>query len=220
MTACKRIIGVVMVENGLVVRRKGFKTQAIVGRPEVTVKYLQNWHIDELFIINVGPVCDIVNIVKAALDKCFIPVTVGGSISSLEEAKHYIRHGADKIVIGRYKSLDLCREISDFYGDQVMSISIDSDHEREYEKIKDWPIGEVIMHDSKRDGEGRGLNLDILGIETKQPKLAMGGIGSYEDIVEGLSICDGVCVGNLLHFKEISARLAKKEARERGILVR
>jgi imidazole glycerol phosphate synthase subunit HisF len=67
---------------------------------------------------------------------------------------------------------------------------------------------------------GKGLNIDILKIETNHPKIAMGGVGKYEDIVEGLRCSDGVAVGNLFSFKEISARQARTEARRRGLLVR
>lgn len=217
---CKRIIGVVMVENGLVVRRKGFKTQSIIGRSEVTVKYLQNWDVDEVFLINVGNTCNIVNMVQDALKRCFLPVTVGGSISSFEEASHYIRNGADKVVIGKHKSKELIESISDKYGDQSIVLSIDDNHKEQYDMVKDWPMGDVVLHDKTRDGMGQGLNLEIAKIETKQSKILMGGVGKYEDIIEGLKVADGVAVGNIFHFKEISAKLAKKEALKKGLIVR
>lgn len=209
-----------MIENGLVVRRKGFKTQSIIGRPETTIKYLQNWNIDELIIINVGGPSDITKVLDSALKKCFVPVTIGGSIKTFEEVRHYIRNGADKVIIGKYKSIEVIEKIADFYGSQALSISIDYNHKEEYERIKNWPIGDVVFHDKSRDGMGKGLNIDILKIETNHPKIAMGGVGKYEDIVEGLRCSDGVAVGNLFSFKEISARQARTEARRRGLLVR
>ena len=78
----------------------------------------------------------------------------------------------------------------------------------------------MVFHDKTRDGKGLGLNLDISKIETTQPKILMGGVGRYEDIVEGLGHADAVAVGNLFSFKELSARLARNMAKEKGIIVR
>lgn len=223
MSLCKRIIGCVLIENGLVVRRVGFKTASIVGQPRITIKYLQNWDVDELFFINVGKKQDISLILQMASEKCFLPITVGGSISSLDEVDNYIKNGADKVVIGKHASFDLLSNICNRYGNQSVCLSIDKDHD----KIPEYPCGEIIMHDASRDGIGNGLNLYILkepvyknGKSIHKPIIAMGGVGRYEDIVEGLNYADAVAVGNLFHFKEISAKLAKAKAREAGILVR
>lgn len=223
MSLCKRIIGCVLIENGLVVRRVGFKTASIVGQPRITIKYLQNWDVDELFFINVGKKQDISLILQMAAEKCFLPITVGGNISSLEEASHYIKNGADKVVIGKHANYDLLSKITEIYGEQAVCLSIDKDHDN----IPEYPCGEIIMHDTSRDGKGNGLNLDILkkpvyknGKSINKPIIGMGGVGKYEDIVEGLNYADAVAVGNLFHFKEISAKLAKAKARQSGLLVR
>ncbi len=205
-----------MIENGYVVRRVGFKTKAIVGRPEITIKYLQKWNIDEIFFINVGKKEDITSVLNAATKKCFIPITVGGNIESSKEAINYIKNGADKVVIGKHANEKLLNEITMIYGDQAVCLTIDKDHYN----IPDWPCGELIIHETSRDGMGTGLNIDILKQDTKKPIIAMGGVGKYEDIVEGLEHCDAVAVGNLFHFKEISARKAKEVARNKGLLIR
>jgi len=58
------------------------------------------------------------------------------------------------------------------------------------------------------------------GANVTDPKIAMGGVGNYEHIVNGLILSDGVAVGNLFHFKEIAAKQAKRLAKEKNINVR
>jgi cyclase len=223
MTLCKRIIACILIENNLVVRRVGFKTKSIIGRPEITIKYLQNWDVDEIFFINVGSKNDMSKILDIASRKVFIPITVGGSISSIEEVDLLMKHGADKVVIGKYASKELLTQICDKYGDQAVCLSIDKNHH----SIPDWPCGEILMHDKSRDGEGKGLNLYILkkpvyknGKSIHKPIIAMGGVGNYDHIVDGLKLCDAVAVGNLFHFKEISAKQSKKTAFDLGYNIR
>jgi len=219
MSLCKRIIACVLIENGLVVRRVGFKTKAIIGKPAMTIKYLQKWAVDEIIFINVGAKSDMSKILDTATKKLFLPISVGGSISTIDEIDRYMRMGADKVVIGKHANEKFMTEIVNKYGDQAVSLSVDNNHDN----VPEFPCGEIIMHDIERDGYGKGLNLDILkkrvyknGKYIHKPILAMGGIGSYEDIVEGLKYCDGVCVGNLFHYKEISARKAKEAAKSKG----
>lgn len=217
---CKRIIGTILIEKGFVVRRVGFKTQSIIGRPAVTISYLNKWDVDEIAFINVGEPCNMLPILEFALKDCFLPVSVGGNISSFDEAKQLILNGADKVIIGRYATKELCESISDIFGAQAVVVSIDSNHEETLNEVNTWNIGEVILHDKKRDGKGEGLNLDILKLDTKFPKIAMGGVGNYEHICEGLALSDGVAVGNLFHFKEVAAKEAKKLAKENGLQIR
>jgi len=221
MTLCKRIIGVILIENGLVVRREGFKTTSIIGRPNTTVKYLNKWGIDEIFIINVGKKEDLIPILNSTLEKCFIPVTVGGNIDSIDDVDHYIKNGADKVVIGKNKSVDLCKKIVNKYGTQSLCLNHDSPNDFFYEDYFGL-CGEIIIHDIKRDGKGEGLNLEYNKKfnELNVPLIGMGGVGSYEDIVNGLNVYDSVAVGNLFHYKEISAIQSKREAIKNGILVR
>lgn len=213
----KRLIASILIDNGLVVRREGFKTTSIIGRPEITIKYLQSWNVDEIMFINVGKKDDISYILKEASSKCFLPLTVGGSISNIEEVHTYMKQGADKVVIGKHANKELLSEISNHYGDQAVCLSIDKDHYN----IHDWPCGEIIMHDIDRDGRGEGLNLDILKQDFGNKNvIAMGGVGNYNHIVEGLTYCNAVAVGNLFHFKEISAIQAKELAKKTGFIVR
>lgn len=220
MTLAKRIIGVILLENNLVVRRVGFKTASIIGRPEVTIKYLSNWDVDEIAIINVGEKQDMRQIIKRVTRECFLPVSVGGSISSLDEAGEYIKCGAEKIILGKYASRELCEEIANVYGAQSIIVSIDEDHEAKIKEINEWNCGEVILHSKDRDGKGIGLNLELAKLKTDKNIILMAGVGNYEHITEGLIVADAVAVGNLFSFYEHAAKEAKKKAKERGVHVR
>jgi cyclase len=215
----KRIIGVVLTENGKVVRRVQQETKAIIGSPEVTIKYLSDWNCDELMFINLdGEHKKTLDLLCQATAECFIPLTFGGHISSIQMAKDYINNGADKVVLGRYAEKDLCDRIADVCGRQAVVISIDQNHYKRYKEVEGW-CGELLLHDIERDGIGQGLNL-FKDIEISCPKILMGGVGSYKHIVEGLKYADGVACSNLLHFKELSATFAKNEAKKEGMAIR
>ena len=220
MGLTKRIIGVVMVENGKVVRRVGWKTQAIVSDPQTTIKYLQDWNVDEIAFINVGKNDLILDVLQYATEGCFIPISIGGNIRTYSQVCQYIKNGADKVILGRFATEDLCTKISRTFGAQSQIVSVDEHHENRIPEITQWPIGEIIYHDKTRDGQGKGLNLDILDIPCPTPKIAMGGVGCYQDVVDGLQKADAVAIGNLMHFKEITATQAKKKAIKEGMEIR
>lgn len=216
----KRIIGVVLCENGNVVRRVRGKTAAIVGSPAVTIKYLADWNVDEICFINLsGQMDDTLQLLEISTENLFLPLSFGGQISSLEQANLLLKNGAEKIVIGRHKSPELIKEIGDKHGKQAVVVSIDSNWYEDSPRYSEL-AGEIILHDFSRDGLGNGLNLELAKIDTECPKILMGGVGSYGDIVNGLRVADGVAVGNMFHYKELSATMAKRQARSEGIFVR
>lgn len=227
----KRIIGVVMIENGYVVRRVGWKTASIIGQPRTTIKFLQNWDVDEIFFINVGEKEDkdtMTRILHQAVENCFIPITIGGGISSLDEASHYIKEGADKIVIERHASFKLCSDISQKYGNQALAVSVSENYAEKFKEIqcKDWRFGDLVINNKLADGKSCGLK-DYIADQAfahglHHPKIIMGGTRDYRCISDALNndCVDGVAVGNLFHFKEVSAKLAKKECKSMGVNVR
>lgn len=226
----KRIIGVVMIENGYVVRRVGWKTASIIGQPRTTIKFLQNWDVDEIFFINVGEKTDrdtMTRILHQAVDQCFIPITIGGGISSPEEASHYIKEGADKVVIERHASSKLLNKIAIKYGKQAVTLSVSEDHKETLIKAQkeDWAYGDLVINSKERDGMAEGLDLGLansLRNFSKSPLILMGGTRNYQCISDALReyYVDAVAVGNLFHFKEVSAKLAKKECKATGVNIR
>jgi len=216
----KRVIGCVLIENGFVVRRVKGKTQAIIGKPEVTIKYLQDWDVDEVaFICLDGDFKTSMYLLDEATEHLFLPLSFGGAIQSVQQVRELLKNGAEKVIVGRHKSERLINEIAEQFGKQAVVVSVDENHEQEANKYSSI-AGEIILHDISRDGTGEGLNLGLAKIETECPKLLMGGVGDYQHVAEGLKVSDGVIVGNLFHYKEISATLAKKEAKKEGLIIR
>lgn len=215
----KRIIGVVLVESGKVVRRVRQKTRAIIGNPEVTLQYLEDWNCDELMFINLsGDFEGTKDLLETATANCFIPLSIGGNIDTYDKARWCINNGAEKVIIGRAANERLCNQIADTCGRQAVCISIDHNHKERTKEAEKW-AGEIILHDISRDGTGEGLNL-FEDIELEVPRILMGGVGNYKHIIEGLKVADAVAVGNLFHYKELSATQAKNEAKKEGFLIR
>ena len=175
--------------------------------------------VDELMIILVKKnpeYKDFINyfkIVEKLRKNIFIPITLGGGISSYEISKSFFDSGADKILINSnvYKTSNLIEKISNYYGSQSISIGVDykknmekielysqcgtkleevkfSDHLKNLEKMN---CGEIILNSINNDGNGAGLDLDITKIINKnynKPLLLMGGAGKPEHFAQGLKI--------------------------------
>ena len=109
-----RLIPVVLVKDGQVVQSKGFKRHQILGNPSAIVGRLSNWFSDELIYLDISRLThkspkradlnytfknDFLEIIKEASRKCFMPMTVGGGVRTLEDIRLRLAHGADKVSI-------------------------------------------------------------------------------------------------------------------------
>ncbi len=194
---------------------------------------LSTGNIDELMVIFVkkNPNKDEFHNYFKTIEKLkkniFIPITLGGGISTYEISKNFFESGADKILINTfvYKSIDLINKISGNYGSQAISVGIDykrnekqiglysncgntlekitfEDHLNNLERVN---CGELILNSIDNDGNGAGLDLNItekIKNGYSKPILLMGGAGKPEHFTEGLKIDDvsGIVSANLFNF--------------------
>jgi len=169
---------------------------------------------------------DFLNQINQIRKKIFIPITIGGGIKSINDAKIYFQNGADKILINTKTSdTKLLKNIANFWGNQAITIMIDyqknlkkidifvncglkkSSNLDEYKKniLSKISFGEIILNSIDRDGNGSGLDLEIckqFSNNFKSPILLMGGAGKPEHIFEALKIknVSGVVTANLFNF--------------------
>ena len=191
-----------------------------------------------------------VGIVEELSRRCFVPLSVGGKIRDFELARHYTRAGADKVVMntGAVERPTLIEEVAGAYGRQCVVVSIDAQADPEmpsgYRVVIDnarrdsgldalaWAreaaargAGELLVNAVEHDGDKRGYDLELLrrisgtvGI----PVIAMGGVGQWEHLVEGLveGGADAAAAGNIFHYTEHSTKKAKEFMIEAGLPVR
>ena len=182
--------------------------------------------------------------------RCFVPLAVGGKIDDLGLVRRYTRAGADKVVINTHavRRPDLIAEIADNYGRQCVVLSIDArpnaampsgyevmiSHCREETGLDavEWAqtavskgAGEIMVNSLDHDGDKRGYDLELVKLMSNNvsvPVIAMGGVGQWQDFVDGITLgqADAVAAGNIFHYTEHSTKKAKEFMEAAGLNVR
>jgi len=230
----KRIIYTLLYENGQFIQSRNFRRQRVgdinwllnnYDFPQVSLS------LDELMIINISSsdfdrnlFFDVVSVIAK---KCFIPLTVGGKINSLDDAKCCFENGADKVFMNTMLMENKAEliKIQNQFGSQAIVGGVNYSVEQgkcifansagEHDASIDLnlhcqnliklELGEVIFQGIHRDGTGFGIDhniLDILPPDFSMPVILMGGIGNASHIIESLkdSRVDAVATANLLNF--------------------
>lgn len=189
----------------------------------------------------------IIDLVRHTAENVFIPITVGGGVRSVDDARALLRAGADKVAVNTaaIKRPELITEIAKTFGTQCMVLSIQAkrqeghweaycDQGREHTGLDalDWAregrergAGEILLTSVDREGTRKGFDLDLtravsdaLGI----PVIASGGMGTFEHfrdvIVSGHA--DAVAMAHVLHYGEMSIADIRGDAKHSGIEVR
>lgn len=141
-----RVIPVLFLMNGLIVRSEGFREFKVIGNPINELARLSEWQADELVYIDITREGehdlrrsdhkiktggDTLSVLKELSKVAFMPLTFGGRITTLDEVDSYLRNGADKVIVnsGAYRRPDLIAEVADKYGSQAMMVGMDVKHE-------------------------------------------------------------------------------------------
>jgi imidazoleglycerol phosphate synthase cyclase subunit len=139
-----RLIPLLLLKNGLLVRSQGFETHQFIGNPMSTIERFSHWNADEIVILDIGGSKNhdlrrddlqqqysgqsILDVLSEIAKVCFMPMAVGGQIRSLQDIEDRLRHGADKCVINTQAFLDqrLVSAAADTFGSQSVVVSIDA----------------------------------------------------------------------------------------------
>ena len=139
-----RLIPLLLLKNGLLVRSQGFETHQFIGNPMSTIERFSHWNADEIVILDIGDSKNhdlrrddlqqqysgqsILDVLSEIAKVCFMPMAVGGQIRSLQDIEDRLRHGADKCVINTQALLDqeLVSAAADTFGSQSVVVSIDA----------------------------------------------------------------------------------------------
>ena len=138
----KRLIPVLLLQNGYLVQSKGFNSFQNLGNPVHAVKRLSQWGSDELIYLDISrnnnydikrddlkyknnP--NFLSIIKEISKVTFMPITIGGKIKTLKDVEKRLKVGADKVAINSavLKNPNLINEIAKEFGSQSLVVSID-----------------------------------------------------------------------------------------------
>lgn len=257
----KRIIPVILLKNGIIVQSREFKRYQPIGSPTASVERFSNWESDELIYLDIsssknydlkrndlnhpkfGSMLEILNIIS---NKCFMPLTFGGGISTVDEVGLRLKNGADKVTINTkaIDSVEFVTGIAKKYGSQCVVVSIDAKYDdgkyivyrhgkestglevTEFaRRCQEAGAGEILLNSIDRDGTGRGFDLELINrvcYSVKIPVIAIGGAGNWEHFEEVLTNSDAsaVAAANIFQHSENSVYNCRKYLFEKGLNVR
>jgi len=241
----KRIIISLTFLNGVL-----FRTKKFIPDYRYTKEFINFWNIDELILIDISEKKfskEFMNIINFFSKNCFVPISVGGGISCLRDAKIFFEQGADKIIVGSRGILDqkLNEEISTIYGNQSLIQAFDfckqndnyvlfsdSGQKSMNKNLSDIilninfkHIGEVFLNNIENDGSMLGFDINVIKkVERKidRPIIILGGGGNwlhFLDVFSKTSI-SATCTQNIFHFTEESIKSLKKYLLKNKINIR
>lgn len=231
----KRIIPCLDVANGRVVKGINFEGLSDVSSPIELGKYYSECGADELVFYDITASCDerkiFTDVLKRVSSGIFIPLTVGGGISSLQDFDRVLNCGADKVSVnsGAIKRPELIYEAAKKFGDQCVVLSVDAkrvgNEFRVFAKggrvdtginALEWihrcvenGAGEIVLNSIDTDGVKSGFDLEMLDAVSKivnVPIIASGGAGCMEHFLTLFKTLPGVDAGlaaSIFHFGEV-----------------
>lgn len=232
---------------------KGVHLEGIrpLGKPEDFALRYYEGGADELLYMDVVASLygrnSMLAIVERTARDCFIPLTVGGGIRTLDDIRAALRAGADKVAINTAALArpEFVREAAAEFGSSTIVVSIDAkrrgdtweaytdggrertgiDAVRWATEVEGLGAGELLITSVDRDGTQRGYDADLVGliaICARVPVIACGGAGSVEHVADVVlrGQADAVGVGSLLHYGGASIEELKQGLRARGIACR
>ena len=187
-------------------------------------------------------------IISRAADQVFIPITVGGGIRSVDDARHILRSGADKVAVNTaaIARAELISDIAHRFGSQAMVLSIeakminpgrwevytDNGRERTGLDVVEWATravalgaGEILLTSVDREGTRKGFEIDLIRLVREAvsvPVIASGGMGSIDHFVEAARDggADAVSMADVLHYDRMSIPEIRAAAVSAGLTVR
>ncbi|MEJ7554794.1 MAG: imidazole glycerol phosphate synthase subunit HisF [Aquificaceae bacterium] len=247
----KRIIPCLDVDKGRVVKGVRFLNLVDAGDPVEVAKVYEEQGADELVFLDITASAEdrkiTLEVVKRVAEEVFMPFTVGGGISSLEDMRRLLEAGADKVSINTsaVKNPQLIYEGAKKFGSQCIVVAIDAkrkgngwevyihggrtptglDAVEWAKKAESLGAGEILLTSMDRDGTKSGYDIELTKAVSKAvniPVIASGGAGSMEHFYEAFVLggADACLAASLFHFKEISIPELKGYLASKGVPVR
>jgi imidazole glycerol-phosphate synthase subunit HisF len=229
----KRIIPVLLARDGNLVKGTQFDSRRVVGNALQAARVHAARGVDELIVLDVGATSagrgPDIEWMRKLTEDCFIPVTVGGGVSKVDQVRELLANGADKVVIGVANAFDkeLIRRCADKFGSQaVVAVINHMERESSYEaRMLEWQgAGEILLNSVMRDGMMAGYDLDTIqtvASAVKIPVIACGGAGNYRHMHLALRRgADAVAAGAMFQWTDATPKGAAEYLSKKGWEVR
>ena len=246
-----RIIPCLDVKNGRVVKGINFVDLKDAGDPVEQAKIYSNGGADEICFLDITASNEnrdtIYDVVKDTSKKCFVPLTVGGGVRSVEDINKLLNCGADKVSINTaaVQNKEVIIESSKKFGSQCIVVAIDAKKNGEIwevfthggrnntninaiefaKKMEECGAGELLITSMDRDGTQAGYDIDLMNKISSTiniPVIASGGVGNLDHLVDGIKLgkASAVLAASIFHYGKYSVKEAKQYLDSKGIPVR
>ncbi len=258
----KRLIPVLLLMNGVLVRSEKFCTHQVLGNPIHEVERFNEWNVDELIYIDISredgydlrrndakisSLSNPMDILDCVSRTCFMPLTWGGRIRTIDDMRERFSRGADKITLNSaaLQNPEIISEGAKTFGRQAIVVSIDVKKQSSgsYEvysncgreptgkSVEEWALqvekagaGEIFLQSIDEDGMGEGYDTDVIKLVCSRvtiPVISCSGVGRFEDYAAGIAAgASAVAAANLWHFKELADRAGKRALAKAGVPIR
>lgn len=259
----KRLIPCLFLKNGYLVRSEQFTTHQLLGNAIHQVERFNEWDVDELIYIDISEddqyhtgredtkikgEHNVLDLLERISKTCFMPLTFGGRIRTLQDIQDRISRGADKVTINTIalEQPEFITKSANLFGSQAIIVSIDvkqhddgryevmSHHGRQgtgknpvswAQEAERLGAGEIFLNAIHRDGMATGYDIELVhrvSDAVSIPVIACGGVGRFLDFAVGITEghADAVAAGNIFHFTELSAKQARKALIKMNVPVR
>jgi cyclase len=248
----KRIIPCLDVKNGRVVKGINFINLVDAGDPVEQAKIYSDGGADEICFLDITASNEnrgiLLDTVQKTAEQCFVPLTVGGGVRSIQDIRNLLMAGADKVSINTaaIKNPDLIKEASLKFGSQCIVVAIDAKNTGNNK----WNVfthggrnateldalefallaqnngaGEILLTSMDKDGTKSGYDLELtkaISSNLNIPVIASGGVGTLDHIKDGIvkGGASAVLAASIFHFGEFSIAKVKEYLNSQSVSVR
>ena len=247
-----RIIPCLDVKDGRVVKGVNFVELRDAGDPVEQAKLYDAQGADELCFLDITASSDnrgiLYEVIARVAEQCFMPLTVGGGVRSLDDIRNLLLAGADKVSINTeaVKRPEFVHEAAEKFGSQCIVVAVDAkqvapntfqifthggrnatgiDAVEWAQKMAQLGAGEILLTSMDRDGTKVGINLALtraVADAVSVPVIASGGIGTLEHFSEAVTQghASAVLAASVFHYGELTIAEVKRSMQQDGIEVR
>lgn len=246
-----RVIPCLDVKDGRVVKGVNFVDLRDAGDPvEAAIAY-DAAGADELCFLDINATHEnrgtMMDVVRRTAEACFMPLTVGGGVRTVDDIKTLLRAGADKVSINSaaVANRQFVKEAAEKFGDQCIVVAIDAkrsgsrweifthggrkstgiDAIEFAQEVVSLGAGEILLTSMDRDGTRSGFDIELtraIADSVGVPVIASGGVGNLDHLVEGIRSghATAVLAASIFHFGEFTIREAKDHMVRAGLPMR
>ena len=246
----RRIIPVLLLQHGRMVKGKQFKDFRDTGDPVMATRVYNAQAADELVFLDIQASQEergtLLDIIAKVSEEAFMPFSVGGGITSIQAIRELLKVGADKVVIttAAVENPDLIAQGAEAFGKQCIIAGIDAkledgkyavythsgtvrtdldlvEHVRNMELLG---AGEIFINSIDQDGMMEGYDLELIRIvsaATERPVIAMGGAGNFQHLVEAMEAgAHASACASIFHFGDNNPPRARAFVKNAGYPVK